>query len=53
MLRLMVKDFPGMLVIRDSEALRKDLDFLKLNSPPLYEKAVKLIENSSLTLPKQ
>lgn len=45
MLRLMIKDFPGMLVLRDSEALRKDLDFLRLNSPPLYEKVVKLIEN--------
>lgn len=44
MLRLMIKDFPGMLILRDSEALRKDLDFLKLNSPPLYEKAVNLIE---------
>lgn len=44
MLRLLVKDFPGMLVLCDSEALRKDLDFLELNSPPLYEKVVKLIE---------
>lgn len=44
MLRLMIKDFPGMVVLRDSEALRKDLDILKLNSPPLYEKVVKLIE---------
>ena len=44
MLRLMVKDFPGMLVLRDSEALRKDLDIVKLNSPPLYEKVVNLIE---------
>lgn len=46
MLRLMIKDFPGMLVLRDSEELRKDLDFLKLNySPPLYEKVVNLVEN--------
>lgn len=47
MLRLMIKDFPGMLVLRDSKALRKDLDFLKLNSPPLYEKVVNLIEKTA------
>lgn len=47
MLRLMVKDFPGMLVLRDSEALRKDLDILNLNSPPLYNKTVTLIEKTA------
>lgn len=47
MLRLMLKDLPGMLVLRDSEALRKDLDFLRLNSPPLYEKVVALIEKTA------
>lgn len=47
MLRLLVKDFPGMLVLRDSEALRKDLDILNLNSPPLYNKTVTLIEKTA------
>lgn len=47
LLRIFVKDCPGMLVLRDSKALRKDLDFLKLNSPPLYEKTVALIENTA------
>lgn len=44
LLRIFVKYCPGMLVLRDSKALRKDLDFLKLNSPPLYEKVVEIIE---------
>lgn len=44
LLRLMVKECPGMLVLRDSDEMRKDLDFLKLNSPPLYDNVVALIE---------
>lgn len=44
-LRLMLKEFPGMLKLADSPEMREDLKTLRNFSPPLYDKAVELIEN--------
>ena len=44
-LREILKEFPGMLSLVDSPEMRIDLETLMRFSPPLYEKAVNLIEN--------
>lgn len=43
-LRKIVKDFPGMLILDYSQQMQEDLEHLRTCSPPLYDKVVLLVE---------